>query len=120
MDLIPQAGLAHRRYETLFWPNAQGHGIGRLLRFGSSLPAEIALFIDMETGHVVTRRLKPGVDGARLQRCCSLLQFPATDSPGNAVAFRRSDNQLTSLEEQGTPQQSDTDQMFDPATKALA
>ena len=41
-------------------------------------------------------------------------------TPGNAVAFRRSDNQLTSLEEQGTPQQSDTDQMFDPATKALA
>ena len=119
VDLIPETNLRHGRCKRLLRPDTKGHGIGGLFRFSRGLPAEIALFIGMEASQVIVRRPQSRRDGARQQGGCSLLQFPASNSPGNAVAFRGADDQLTGLEEEGAPQQSDPNQAFDPATQSL-
>ena len=97
MNGIPQLALSLSGSQLLVWPDPEGHSVGGLLSFRGGLPAEIALLISMEASAVVRRWLQPGgaaLDQQRLGRNPQLL--PAL-TPGNPIAFSRTNDQLPLL-----------------------
>ena len=117
---IPQLALSLGGSQLLVWPDPEGHRIGGLLSFRGGLPAEIALLISMEASAVVRRWLQPGGGALDQQRSgCNPQLLPAL-TPGNPIAFSRTNDQLPGLEEERPPEQSDADQGFDQTTKTAA
>ena len=120
VDGISQLRLGSGGRQLLVWPDPQGHRIGGLLRLRRGLPAEVALLVGVKTGQVIVGWLHPRAGAVRHQRLRSDAQVLPTLAPGNAVAFRRADDQLPRLEEQRSPQHTNADQALDQTPETAA
>lgn len=120
VNRIAQHALGFGGRELLIGPDPQGHGICGLLRLRRGLLAEVALLIGVKASEVIDGGIQSRGAAAGQQWFSRLPQLLPALTPWDAIAFRRTNNQLPRLKKERSPEQADANQRFDEAAQATA